>query len=188
MGGGTSVQEAVVSPLAAWQNFYVIVGSAAAALTGLTFVMVTLVAGTQTPRSSESVAAFGTPTVVHFCAALLVAALFCAPWQALWQTGLLLGLCGLGGVMYVMIVIRRARRQSAYQPVLEDWLWHTIFPFISYTTFLVAAIMLPIDPTPTLFGVGAAMMLLLFIGIHNSWDSVTYVTIQNSKPENESQD
>src|SRR6185437_10783286 len=70
MEGETIMQEAVVLPLAAWQNFYVIIGSAAATLTGLTFVMVTLVAGTGAPRTNESVAAFGTPTVVHFGFAL----------------------------------------------------------------------------------------------------------------------
>jgi hypothetical protein len=188
MEGGPIVQEAVVSPLTAWQNFYVIIGSADAALTGLMFVVVTLIAGTREPRTSEQVAAFGTPTVVHFGFALFVAALLTAPWQALWQVGLLLGLCGLAGVTYGIIVVRRALHQSAYQPVLEDWLWHAIFPLVSYTSFLVAAIMLPFNPVPALFGVGAATVLLLFIGIHNSWDTVTYVTIQNSRPENESQD
>src|SRR5260221_1893388 len=29
-----------------------------------------------------------------------------------------------------------------YQPVLEDWLWHTVFPLVSYTALLVAAIVL----------------------------------------------
>jgi hypothetical protein len=149
--------------------------------------VVTLIAGTRTPRTSESVAAFGTPTVVHFCSALLVAAILTAPWQALWNASLLLGLCGLAGVTYAIIVVRRARRQSTYQPVLEDWLWHTVFPLVSYTAFVVAAFLLPVNPIPTLFGVGAATVLLLFIGIHNSWDTVTY-TIENSEPDNGSQD
>jgi hypothetical protein len=188
MEGGTIMQEAVVLPLAAWQNFYVIIGSAAATLTGLTFIMVTLVAGTGAPRTSESVAAFGTPTVVHFGFALFIAALFTAPWQALWQVSLLLGLCGLAGVTYGIIVVRRALRQSAYQPVLEDWLWHAIFPLVSYTTFLVAAIILPANPFPALLGVGAATILLLFIGIHNTWDSVTYVLIERARLEKEKQD
>src|SRR2546423_6425521 len=120
--------EAAVSPFASWQNFYVIIGSAAAALTGLMFVVVTLIAGTRLPKTSEPIGAFGSPTVVHFGAALLVAAILSAPWQALWQAGLLLGLFGLGEVAYVVIVVRRTRRQTDYQPVLEDWLWHTIFP------------------------------------------------------------
>ncbi len=106
--------------LTTWQNFYVIIGSSAAALTGLMFVVITLIAGTREPRASESVAAFSTPTVVHFCAALLVAAILSAPWQVLWHASLLLGLSGLGGVTYVVIVLRRALRQTSYQPVLED--------------------------------------------------------------------
>ena len=188
MEGGTVVQVVVASPLTAWQNFYVIIGSAAAALTGLMFVVITLMAGMQAVRTSESVAAFGTPTVVHFGFALFVAALLTAPWQALWLASLLLGTCGLAGVTYGIIVVRRELHQSTYQPVLEDWLWHAIFPLVSYTTFLVAAIMLSFNLVPALFGVAAATVLLLFIGIHNSWDAVTYMIIQNSKSENRSQD
>ncbi len=182
------MQEAVLSPLTTWQTFYTIIGSAAATLTGLMFVVVTLIAGTGRRRSSASVGAFGTPTVVHFCAALLVAAILSAPWQALWTAGLLLGLCGLGGVIYVVIVLRRARRQTEYQPVLEDWLGHTIFPLVSYTALVAAAIVLPGNPAPALFVTGAVTVLLLFTGIHNAWDTVTYVAIELSQPENKSQD
>jgi hypothetical protein len=186
--GGSIVQETGMSLLPAWQNFYVITGSAAAALTGLMFVVVTLIAGIGQRRSSESVGAFGTPTVVHFCVALLIAAILSAPWQALWNAGLLLGLSGLGGVIYVVIVLLRARRQTEYQPVLEDWLFHTIFPLVSYTALFVAAIVLPGNPVPALFVIGAVTVLLLLIGIHNAWDTVTYVAIDLSRPENKSQD
>jgi hypothetical protein len=180
--------EAAVSPFASWQNFYVIVGSAAAALTGLMFVVITLIAGTRLRRSTEAVGAFGTPTVVHFCVALLIAAILSAPWQALWNASLLLGLCGLGGVTYIVIVIRRARRQNDYQPVLEDWLWHSIFPFISYTALIVAAIVLPGNPVPALFGVGAVTILLLFTGIHNAWDTVIFVVVEFSQQEDKNQE
>ena len=182
------MQEATIASFAAWQNFYVIIGSAAAALTGLMFVVVTLIAGTQAHRSSgESLAAFGTPTVVHFCAALLIAAILSAPWSAIWNAALLLGLCGLAGVIYLIIVLRRARHQTDYQPVLEDWLWHTALPFVSYTALLVAAIILPGSPVPALFVIGAAAVLLLFIGIHNAWDTVTYLAIRYAQPEDEDQ-
>ncbi len=182
------MQEAAVSPLPTWESFYVIIGSSAAALTGLMFVVITLIAGAQVRRSSGTLAAFGTPTVVHFCAALLVAAILSAPWHALWHAGLMLGLCGLGGGIYVVIVVRRARRQTDYQPVLEDWLWHAVFPLVSYTALLVAAMVLPGNPALALFGIGAVTVLLLFIGIHNAWDTVTYVAVKNSQPENKGQD
>ncbi len=182
------MQEAVLSPLATWQNFYVIIGTAAATLTGLMFVVITLIAGVRGRRSSEAFAVFNTPNVVHFGAALLVAAILSAPWQALWHAGLLLGLSGLGGMIYVVIVLRRARRQTDYQPVLEDWLWHTVLPLVSYTALLVAAMVLPGNPVPALFVIAAGTVLLLFIGIHNAWDNVTYIAIELSRPQNKSQD
>src|SRR6266567_724504 len=182
--GGSIVQEALTT----WQSFYVIIGSSAAALTGLMFVVITLIAGARVRRSSGTLAAFGTPTVVHFCAALLIAAILSAPWHALWHAGLMLGLCGLGGGIYVVIVVRRARRQTDYQPVLEAWLWHAVFPLVSYTALLVAAMVLPGNPALALFGIGAVTVLLLFIGIHNAWDTVTYVAVKASQPENKSQD
>jgi hypothetical protein len=184
------MQEALLSPLATWHNFYSIIGTAAATLTGLLFVVIALIAGVRVRVSSPSsgIATFNTPNVVHFGVALLVAAILSAPWQALWPAGLLLGLSGLGGVIYVIIVLRRARRQTDYQPVLEDWLFHTIFPLVSYTTLLVAAIVLPGHPAPALFVIAAATVLLLFIGIHNAWDNVTYIALELSQRENKPQD
>src|SRR5260370_35938913 len=125
------MQVAGVTPLLTRQIFYVLIGTGAAKLTGLMFVVITLSARFRDRRSSEALAAFGSPTVVHFCIALLVAAIFSAPWQALWNAGLLLGLAGLGGMTYAVIVLRRTRRQTDYQPVLEDWMWHTVFPLVS---------------------------------------------------------
>jgi hypothetical protein len=182
------VQEAAVSPLRAWASFYLITGTSAGTLTGLMFVVITLIAGVRTRSSDEQVKAFGTPTVVHFCLALLVSAILCAPWEAFWHVALALGLTGLGGTGYVVIVVRRTRRQDEYQPVLEDWLGHVIFPLVAYAALVVAAILLPGNPAPTLFGVGAATLVLLFTSIHNAWDTVTYVTLNFLQPQDEGKD
>jgi hypothetical protein len=184
------MQEAVLSPLATWQTFYVLIGSAAATLTGLMFVVATLIARVRVRVSSpgEAFATFNTPNVVHFGVALLVAAVLSAPWQALWQAGVLLGLCGLWGVTYVVIVLRRVRRQTDYQPVMEDWLFHTVFPLVSYTALVVAALLLPGYPSPALLVIAAGTVLLLFIGIHNAWDNVRFIAIELSQPENKRQD
>jgi hypothetical protein len=185
------MQEALLSPLATWQNFYVLIGSAAATLTGLLFVVITLIAQLRVQVSSprSGIAVFSTPNVVHFGAALLVAAILSAPWQALWPAGLLLGLAGLGGVIYILIVLWLARHRLAdYQPVLSDWLWHTVLPLISYSALVVAAMVLPSQPAPALFVIAAATLLLLFIGIHNAWDVVTYTAFERSRQENTSQD
>ena len=84
------------------------------------------------------------------------------------------------------IVMRRARRQTAYMPVFEDWLWHSILPFVVYATFLVSGLLLSRAAATALFGIGAGALLLLFIGIHNSWDTVTFIALQQSTPPNDS--
>src|SRR5207237_10136796 len=90
--GGSSMQEAGVSFLSTWQNFYVIIGSAAAALTGLLFVVATLSAQVRVRVSSptEAFATFNTPNIVHFRSVLLVAEILCAPWPGHWGAGVLL--------------------------------------------------------------------------------------------------
>ena len=173
-----------VASLAGWESFYVIVGSSAAALTGLMFVVIALIAERGTRGFGRAVSAFGTPTVVHFCATLLVSALISAPWHRLSSVAMVLGACGGAGVVYAVIVIRRAGRQSGYKPVLEDWLWHAVFPLLSYATMLVAAIVLPSAPGPALFGIGGASLFLVFIGIHNAWDTVTFVVAESLTREN----
>jgi hypothetical protein len=65
--------------LSQWENFYIIVGSSAGALTGLQFVVMALVAGLPTRADPGTIDTFGTPTVVHFCAVLLVSSLLSWP-------------------------------------------------------------------------------------------------------------
>jgi len=175
-----------LAPLEAWQNFYLIVGSAAAALTGVQFVVIALVADiSRRSKSSESVHAFGTPTVVHFCVVLLISAVIASPWPALSSASLAVSICGAAGIVYVFIVFRRARRQTRYAPVFEDWVWHTVLPLVAYAALLAASLAIPAGGGYRLFVIAAASLLLLFIGIHNAWDSATYMVLERSKDESE---
>lgn len=161
--------------LSGWENFYVIIGSSAAALTGLQFVVMALVADRSKQGNPDQVDAFGTPTIVHFCLALLMSGALSAPWKTLTSPAVTLGLIGLGGLTYAAIVIRRTRMQQGYKPVFEDWLWHTILPTVSYGVLLGAAIALPVHTLDALFFVAVSAMLLVFIGIHNAWDTVIFI-------------
>jgi amino acid transporter len=177
------MDEAARVPLAAWESFYVIVGSSGAALTGLQFVVIALGADSRKKRSTrETVDAFGTPTIVHFCAVLLIAAILSAPWQTLSRVSIGLAICGLVGMIYGFIVLRRARSQTAYKPVWEDWLWHAVLPLIAYVLLFLSAIFVRSYPHRTLFVIGGVALLLLFVGIHNAWDAVTYLAVDQAKP------
>src|SRR5256886_14483450 len=105
---------------------------------------------------------------------LLLSAIVSAPWDEITVVAVLWGILGLGGVAYVVIVARRMRKQSAYRPVFEDWLFHVVLPFAAYAVLAVSAFAAPYSARPALFLVGAAALVLLSIGIHNAWDAVTY--------------
>jgi hypothetical protein len=100
-----------------------------------------------------------------------------APWRSLGRAGVALALTGTIGVVYSVIVARRVRRQSAYRPVFEDWLWHVMLPIVAYVSVTIAGAVLRNDATDALYATGAATLLLLFIGIHNAWDTVTYLAL-----------
>jgi hypothetical protein len=178
----TPMEETARSSLTAWESFYVIVGSAGAALTGLQFVVMALIADSRRQSSSvehetgeRTIAAFSTPTIVHFCAVLVVSAIVSAPWPTLSYFALLIGACGIGGMMYGLFVIRLARKQTAYHPVFEDWLWHSVLPLFAYALLLTSAITVHAHPVRVLFVIAATTLLLLLIGIHNAWDTIAYI-------------
>jgi hypothetical protein len=172
------MNEHATSALQAWESFYVIVGSSAGALTGLQFVVMTLIgeAGRGGQRN-ESISAFGSPNVVHFCAALLISALLSAPWPNLTAPGTAVAACGVLGVVYSIVVLARTMRQREYKPVLEDWVWHAALPMIAYAALVHSGLMLRHESDHTLYGVGGAALLLVFVGIHNAWDTVMYVIV-----------
>jgi hypothetical protein len=164
-----------MSELAEWNSFYVIVGSSAGALIGLQFVVIALIANLPIARgASQAGAAFTTPSVVHFGVVLLLSAVASAPWHGIAAVAALWGLTGLGGVVYAALVARRLRTQTVYQPVFEDWLFHVLLPIAAYAMLVGSAYAAHSHAQPALFMVGAAALLLLFIGIHNAWDTVTY--------------
>ena len=176
--------------LSNWQNFYMLIGTAAATLTGLMFVVTTLIAGIDAHLSTlnAAVSAYNTPTVVHFGTVLLLAGILSAPWQTFSSLSLLLGLLGLGMVVYSIIVMRRMRRVPNYQSTLEDWSWYMAFPLLANILLMVAAFVLPENPSSALYIVGSAMMLLLLVGIRNAWDMVTFLAVERAHSENKSKE
>jgi amino acid transporter len=161
-------------------------GTAAATLTGLMFVATTLVAGINTHvlTANAAIAAFNTPTVVHFCAVLLLAGILSAPWQTFSTVSLLLSLLGLGMVLYLIVVFRRLLRIPHYQSTLEDWSWYLAFPLLADIALIVSAFLLRENPAIALYVVAAAVIVLLLVGIRNAWDMVTFLAVERSHSQN----
>src|SRR2546430_2237124 len=95
--------------LAGWENFYVIVGSCAGGLTGLTFVVIALIRDVQRPTGT-GLRAFLTPTIVHFGGVLALAAYLSMPHQGVMSLSVGFAVAGLVGLIYGGAIAAHMRR------------------------------------------------------------------------------
>jgi hypothetical protein len=171
-------------PLAGWDNFYVIVGSSAGGLTGLTFVVIALIRDARRVREL-GLRTFVTPTIVHFGGVLALAAYLSMPHQRLFSlsAGLIAG--GTAGVLYGGVTGRNMYRQrgTGYVPVREDWVWNVVLPSLAYAALIVLGFLIWHHTEQALFAVAALALLLLFIGVRNAWDIAVWMTTHHSGPE-----
>ena len=159
---------------AEWDSFYLIIGGAAGALIGLQFVVLTLIADRGRRVSPEAGRAFSTPTVLHFSVVLFLSAFIRVPWPSITLPSIIGAIVGACGVVYIIKIIKQIRAQSVYRPVFEDWLFHVILPLAAYLALFVLAFVAQWDVRSSLFAGAAATLVLLFTGIHNAWDAVTW--------------
>lgn len=164
-----------MTAFAEWQNFYVIVGSSAGALIGLQFVVLTLVAQ-RGERSAgfDAGTAFTSPTIVDFGVALFLSGVIAAPWRGMSPVITLWFLVGIAGIVYSTIIVRRFSRQTFYKLESYDWFFYALLPILAYATIVCSAGAAAARMRFAPFGIAGAALLLLFTGIHNAWDLITY--------------
>jgi hypothetical protein len=164
-----------MTELEGWENFYVIVGPSAGALIGLQFVVITLLADAPISRTdAQASSAFATPSVVHFGVVLLLSAIVSAPWHGIAPVAVLWGLLGFCGTVYSIIVTQRLRKQTIYKPVFEDRVFYALLPLVAYIVLASSAAAAVSHQRLACFLAATASLMLLFLGIHNAWDTVTY--------------
>ena len=72
-------------------------------------------------------------------------------------------------------------RQAAYQPDWADWFWYIVFPLIGHLALVGAAVLLWRNVAWSLALIAANALAFLFLGVHNSWDTVTFIAIQHGQ-------
>ena len=172
----------MLPPLHEWETFYVIIGSSAAALTGLQFVVIALSAET-TQGGEKEMQAFATPTVVHFCVVLLLSAIIVTPGQTQASLSWCIGAIGAIGLVYACWITAAATRTTNYKPVFEDWLFHSILPVIAYATIFISGLVIRARPLAGLYAIALSALLLLFTGIHNAWDAATFMAVRRIRKQ-----
>jgi hypothetical protein len=159
--------------LAPWQNFFILLGTAAATLIGAMFVVVSIGIGFLSRDRSMAIRVFLSTTVVHLSTVLFGSLLTMVPVLAPRWQAIIAGVAGLVGVGYSLHVIWGFRQHPG--TVLSDWFWYAIFPLAAYAVLAAAAATGLYDNAEGLYLFAALLTALLVAGIRNGWDMLVWL-------------
>ncbi|HTK33922.1 MAG TPA: hypothetical protein VL358_01380 [Caulobacteraceae bacterium] len=159
-----------------WDSFYLLIGSAAAALIGLLFVVATLTSSLETESAATGASVFMTPTVFHFAVVLVLSAMALTPGMTPTLACAAVGAAALIGLIYSAVVSWTIHRGKV--PTTPHWsdLWcYGVTPAAIYLALGAAAAGLCARTADAPLALGALLTALLLVGVRNAWDLVTYL-------------
>ena len=116
-----------------WDSYYLLIGSAAAALIGLMFVVATLTGGRDRTSIMRAASIYMTPTVFHFAVVVVVSAVVLAPRLSAAHEGFAIGACAWIGLVYAVVVtIRMLRAKTSEVPHWSDIWCYGVAPAAIY--------------------------------------------------------
>ena len=160
-----------------WHEFYLVIGTAGATLTGLLFVIVSLRPRLIAHRQATTGRAFLTPNAVYFTTTLVVSAMFLVPSLSTGVIGVLLCAGAFGSLVYLASTKAHGYWRRNKLPFL-DWIWFIGLPWTSYGLLLLAGVGFLLQAALSMHGAAVALTLLLVVGIRNSWDLATWMSEQ----------
>jgi hypothetical protein len=159
-----------------WGDYFFMIGSSAAALVGLMFVVVTLTAGRDREEVERGKHLYTSPIVFHLAAILVLSGAAIAPALdsrlfsfasgAIALLGLAIGLRSAIGI---------SRRPGAPEAAAFDIFWYGVAPAVVYAAMLVSALGILCGRQWGIPALAACLMALLLVSIHAEWDLVTYL-------------
>lgn len=163
-------------PLEHWRDFYVLIGTASAAIVGASFVVATLVSNVSDRQLGMR--GFITPTTVHLGNVLVGSAILAAPTLSPLFLAALLGGGGVAGMIYSIVV---ATRIWAMKLDLSDRVCHVIVPFLAYAGLAFAGFKALRGADECLNILAAAFVALLVAGMRNIWDMASFMIVRGEK-------
>lgn len=160
--------------LEAWHDFYMVVGTGAAALTGLLFVIVSLGPRVVAPQANKGVRGFVSPIATHFTTVLVASSIMLVPGLPLPVLGGFFVGGGCGGIVYTAWTrvhkLWRANNLSAL-----DWIWYAAMPVLCFALIAASGALIMAGLAIGLYVIAGATLLLVVVGIRNAWDIVLWV-------------
>jgi hypothetical protein len=172
-----------VGAAGAWQNFYLLVGTAAATLIGLMFVAITFGASFATQQTSESARAFVDPTFTHFVQVLLTACLMTIPTMSPTVLGvLLLVIGGLRSAALFRVFRHMSEAQRTHHDIeLSDWLTGIAIPLLCYLLLGAtgAAFLAGYPAAFNILAIGTVAILLN--GVYGAWELIIWLALARAR-------
>jgi hypothetical protein len=160
----------------AWDNFYLLIGSAAAALIGLLFVVATLTSNLEQSEVLRGARIYMTPTVFHFAVVLILSGMALAPHMPPPADGTITAVLALAGLAYGATVAVRIHTGESPAPAHWSDVWfYGAAPSVIYLALgaTAAALFTAVEAGP--YTLAAVLLALLLVSIRNAWDLVTYL-------------
>jgi hypothetical protein len=164
-----------------WGEFYLLVGSAAAVLIGLIFVVITLMH--DRPRSSVLAGAklYMGPIVLGVSFALVLSAAALTPGIDRPSFSAIAGIVALWGLVRGVISISGI---SKLKDVHWTDIWfYGVIPTALYLLLGAAALAFWFDTRGAQYDVAAVITGLLLLAIRNEWDLITWIAPRGDSPE-----
>jgi hypothetical protein len=159
-----------------WENFYLMVGSSAAALIGLMFVVVTLTAGRDRAEVERGKRLYTSPIVWNLAVVLVLSGAAIAPnMSAKPFAAVSGGIALLGFVLGMRSAVGIRRRPGAPDSAGFDMFWYGVAPAVVYVGLGACAVAILRGETWGTSAAAADLMLLLLVCIHCEWDLVTFL-------------
>jgi len=152
-----------------WGDFYLLIGTAAAALLALLFVAVSLGAGFLTEERAAATRTFYSPIVVHFAIVLFLSAVALVPSHHRIFFVVFIGGSGLVGLSVSVFITVQLLRND-WTRFMVDRFGYGLLPAVAYVALLAAAAMLQAGRELALDAFAGSLLLLLLVNIRNAWD------------------
>jgi hypothetical protein len=151
-----------------WHDFYMLLGTASAALVALLFVAVSIGASFLTPERSVATRTFMSPVVFHFSTLLLISLVAMVPSHTAMSLAVGMALIGVAGLGYTTVVLVGLSRASITD--IADRFGYGILPLAAYLAILTVAGLIISRAALGADILAAALLVLLAVNIRNAWD------------------
>ena len=151
-----------------WHEFYILLGTAAAALVALMFVAASIGAGYLSAERAGATRTFTSPIIFHYTYVLFLSLAALVPINTDTSLAAIIGISAAAGFVNSIFILVRVMRSSATD--IADRFGYGASPLAAYAAALAASVFVfersNVGP-PLLAG---ALVLLLLVNIRNAWD------------------